>query len=127
FVLSPYSAPGQVASVALDHTSILQMIAERFDPTDKGYSPLVEARRNAATPIQSAAAALGTTARAETPAAPRLALQAMFALTDVRRPVTASQNAFATGIREFTKDRGTAALAKYPEMAHWLASEARGG
>lgn len=43
FLISPYVAKGGVFSEKVDHTSILQLLAEKLDPT-KGYSAAVTAR-----------------------------------------------------------------------------------
>ncbi len=121
-VVSPYTQRRSVASLALDHTSILQMIAERFDPSGAGYSAAVEARRAAAVPIGSVTAALGTQPRAETPRSPPVSLSTSVVLSDLREPLTEGQKAFAAALEAFAKDQGHAALEKYPQVAHWLAN-----
>jgi phospholipase C len=44
-VISPFVEPGRVFSGLLDHTSILQLLAERFAPGAAGYSDAVSYRR----------------------------------------------------------------------------------
>jgi phospholipase C len=122
FVLSPYTQRRSVASLALDHTSILQMIADRFDPSGAGYSASVEARRTAASPIGSVTATLSAQPRAETPRSPPVSLSTTVLLSDLREPLTDAQKAFAGALEAFAKDQGHAALEKYPQVAHWLAN-----
>jgi phospholipase C len=43
FLVSPYATPGGVFSGKLDHTSILQLLADKLDPSGS-YSPAVSAR-----------------------------------------------------------------------------------
>ena len=45
-VISPFVAPRRIYKGNLDHTSILQFIAERFAPEDNGYSEAVNKRRD---------------------------------------------------------------------------------
>jgi phospholipase C len=84
FVVSPHVAPGSVHSGALDHTSILQFLADRFTP-GRDYSAAVAARQVSLTRIADmlsdaaqrrprlaaeTAAALQATAAATAPAPP---------------------------------------------------------
>jgi len=55
-VISPLVKKGSVYSGLLDNTSILQLLAERFDPQSSGYSPEVNSRR--AQGVQSLSAVL---------------------------------------------------------------------
>lgn len=52
FVVSPHVAPGTVHSGALDHTSILQLLADRFAP-GQNYSPAVAARQQHLSPLSA--------------------------------------------------------------------------
>lgn len=78
FIISPQVTPGSVFSGALDHTSILQLLADRLAP-DGVYSPEVSARQaslgrlsQVLNPVQASvsapAAALASFARAAAPA-----------------------------------------------------------
>jgi len=44
-IVSPFVSKGSVIHNHFDHTSILQFIAERFAPTENGYSPSVNKRK----------------------------------------------------------------------------------
>ena len=50
FVVSPQVAPGSVFSDGLDHTSLLQLLADRFNPAQQ-YSPVVGARQRQLKPL----------------------------------------------------------------------------
>jgi phospholipase C len=52
YVISPFVKPGSVYRGILDHTSVLKLIAEKFD-ANRSYSPFVDAR-----PVQSISAML---------------------------------------------------------------------
>jgi phospholipase C len=52
YVISPFVKPGSVYHGILDHTSVLKLIGEKFDPGGS-YSPLVDARQ-----VQSVSATL---------------------------------------------------------------------
>lgn len=68
-VLSPFVKRGTVCSELLDHTSFLQLLAEKFAGDPSGYSPEVSTRRVAG--IRSVSAALSADPpRADIPAAP---------------------------------------------------------
>jgi phospholipase C len=67
YVITPFVQPGSVYSGILDHTSVLKLLAEKFD-ANKSYSPTVDAR-----PVQSISAVLNlANPVTDTPAAPAL-------------------------------------------------------
>jgi phospholipase C len=66
-LLSPFVSPGSVCSATLDHTSVLQLLAEKFTP-DRVYSDRVDARRKAG--IQSVLVALDTASHLNPPSPP---------------------------------------------------------
>lgn len=73
FVVSPHVSPGVPFTDPLDHTSFLQLLADRFDPA-RTYSPDVAARRTqlgrlSATLTQLPAASLAAPVMAEAAAA----------------------------------------------------------
>jgi phospholipase C len=75
FVISPHVAPGIPFTGLLDHTSILQMLAERFNPGG-AYSAAVAARQ---TRLSRLSATLSVRAPADlrTPAVPPLVMEAV--------------------------------------------------
>jgi phospholipase C len=84
-VVSPLVSPRSVYSGLLDHTSILQLVVERFGtPSDLGFFGAAEARKNdAQQPIQSLVAALSAVQSA-LPVAP---LPAPAAVPPAMRPL----------------------------------------
>jgi phospholipase C len=122
-LISPYAPRRTAAHGLYDHTSSLQMLADRFDPSGAPYSEYVEARRRAPDPIGSVTEALSPEARADIP---RLTHEPLISpsapLLSVRPPTTAGQKCFAAAASAFAAARGQDALQKFPELAHWLAT-----
>jgi phospholipase C len=75
FVVSPHVAPGTVHTGALDHTSMLQLLADRFTP-GQDYSPAVAARQKALTPLADILAPAPVAAAAPLPVSVPAALRA---------------------------------------------------
>lgn len=126
WVVSPFTRGGKVSHAPLDHTSVLQLVADRFDPSGTPYSASVEARRAAG--IASLAVTLGSAIQTEAPrvmpafAAPHLER----ALPSVVGPGVvppAQRDAFASAIQGFANYGGAQALEKYPEIGRWLANQ----
>ena len=83
FVVSPHVAPGSVYSGALDHTSILHLLADRFTP-GRDYSPAVAARQARLTPLAA------TLAEAPSPRRPIPSAAALAALREAVARVPAT-------------------------------------
>jgi phospholipase C len=126
-VISPLVAPGTVVKAALDHTSVLQLLAEKFDPQAAGYSPEVNQRRSAGIGSLSAALSLDVP-RADVPACPAAptavaayAGPASAAVTrslqSSRPPQTPLQQGFAHAAEKLRAQAG--ALATFPALARW--------
>jgi phospholipase C len=107
-------AEGSVVDAQLDHTSILQLFAERFGAGS--YSAAVEAQKE--TGIQSVSVVID----ASIPAAPNVVLAVSSTFPTWREPVTAMQHAFVAAAEGIAKQHGVKALAQIPELARWLAS-----
>jgi phospholipase C len=105
---------------AMDHTSILQFLAERFEPGGPGYSPSVNARRAAG--INSLSALLTTpttpTAIAAAPSPP----SDTFSIESVlgQLPITGMGPAFVEAGHYLMKSFPTDARAALPELWHLL-------
>jgi phospholipase C len=119
-VVSPFVARRSVSHVVLDHTSILQLMAERFGKAGERYSPDVDARRAAG--IGSVSALLDVNAMRPSAYAesPDVKIPAQANLQVTRDPKTANQRAFVAAVEAVADARQTAALKKYPQLAHWL-------
>jgi phospholipase C len=119
FIVSPLVARSSVKRQVLDHTSILQLLAERFGGPGEMYSEAVDARRRAG--IGSVSAALDSgNPRTSIPQMSSAPIAATAALATWRDPKSNQQQAFVAGIEGFAKAHGTLALTKYPQIAHWL-------
>ena len=126
-LISPYAPRRAVAHGFFDHTSILQMLADRFDTSGAPYSAYVEARGQAADPIASLTEALSADARPDIPRIPDAPIIGSAPLVSVRPPTTDGQRSFAAAAAAFAQARGQDALMKYPQIAHWLAASAVAG
>jgi len=121
-VFSPFVARGGASRLVLDHTSFLQMVAERFAKRGETYSPSVAAR--AAAGITSLSAVLSAQApRADIPEPPENISVSELTLVTTRAPSNSMQSSFATAIEGFTDAHGKEAMAKYPEIAHYHATK----
>jgi phospholipase C len=119
-VASPWVKPGAVASQLLDHTSVLQLIAERFGD-GKPYSPSVASR--AVQGVQSASTVLTLTSpRLDVPSLARHPILASWK-PPVPSPASASPStnaaAFRTASQEWLSSNVVAANASFPELANW--------
>jgi phospholipase C len=120
-LVSPFAPARPAANALLDHTSILQMLGERFD-ADGVYSDAVEARRRSGPGLASVTDVLSATPRADRPRMPDVNIFVQAELADVRRSLTPNQTAFARGLEGFATAHGARALDRYPQIAHWLAT-----
>ncbi|HEV2189592.1 MAG TPA: alkaline phosphatase family protein [Stellaceae bacterium] len=84
-VVSPHVAPGTVHSGALDHTSILQFLADRFAP-GQDYSPAVAARQQHLTRLSEILADAPIPRAPEIDAIPLAATRAVAAAAPVPPP-----------------------------------------
>ena len=119
-LISPYAPRRTAAHGFYDHTSVLQMLADRFDNSGAPYSAHVEERRRADDPIGSVTDALSADARPDVPRIPDAPLSGTAPLVSVRPPGTDSQRSFAAAAIAFAAARGQDALQKYPQIAHFL-------
>jgi len=121
-VLSPFVGRRSVSSLLYDHTSFLQMIAERFGGAGENYSATVSAR--ATNGINSLSAALDVNAPPRPPPdPPKTTPVPASSLVTTRAPVTTMETSFTTAIEAFTAAHGTEAMAKFPEIAHFHATK----
>jgi len=118
-VASPLVQRGVAKHAQLDHTSILALLAERFGQPGESYSAAVAARATAG--IASVSAVLDSgPPRSDVPRIPPAAITGSASLKTWAEPVNAMSHCFASAIEQFAEAHGSDALAKYPEIAHWL-------
>ena len=121
-LISPYAPRGTAAHGLYDHTSVLQMLADRFDGSGAPYSDHVEARRRAPDPIGSVTEALSTDARADIPRLGGGPIAGAAPPVGGGGPPTEGQKSFAAAVLAFARAQGQDALRKYPQIASWLAA-----
>ncbi len=119
-IVSPLVETRSVYHGNLDHTSILQFLAERFAPNET-YSNYVEQRRGGDPAIQSVSTTLNRSApRTSLPRVTGDPIPVSTALSGVKESVTDNQRAFVAAIEGLLngvyKD---AAIQKFPEISHW--------
>lgn len=121
-VASPWIPPGTVFKGAMDHTSILQLISEKFAGTPD-YNDEVARRRELG--IHSVSQILPqplAQPRADIPSPPRVAVTNAVAVSPQTEPQTEpqtdSQQAFREAAKDLLKYDRRRALEKYPELVH---------
>jgi phospholipase C len=123
-VVSPLVEAGSTskrAGLTLDHTSVLQLLAELFTP-GRPYSPDVERRRAAG--VASVAPLLTRdTPRADTPPAPTDPIRVTSVLGEsvAGAPAGPMAEAFEAVALQMMDARPDETAAKYPELVHWRA------
>ena len=117
-VASPWISPGTVFKDTMDHTSILQLLSEKFAGTPD-YNDEVKRRRELG--IQSVSQVLAQSLdqpRADIPLSPPDIISSSVELTATAAPQTDSQLAFAAAARKLLAYDRQRALENYPELAH---------
>lgn len=117
-IASPWVAPGTVFNGPMDHTSILQLLSEKFAGT-ADYNDEVGRRRKLG--IQSVSQVLAQSLaqpRADIPVPPQDTISSSVALTPSTEPQTDSQQAFTEAAKNLLKYDRKRALEKYPELVH---------
>lgn len=120
-IISPFVAPQSVYKGNLDHTSVLQFIAERFAPEENGYSEAVNLRKDRG--IRSVSLALNLhTPRTDIPSVPTIQIQrpAILGLQEGDREKGLMQTAFERATEKMIQDHPSETKGKYPEVYHWV-------
>lgn len=122
-VISPLVERRSVYDRPLDHTSLLQFVAERFGQGGETYSPDVDRRR--AQGIQSLSAVLTRDVpRNEIPTAPPAVMPPVAAVPAIgpAGARTPNQVAWEEGAQRLLDARPAEAVERYPELAQWQAA-----
>lgn len=117
-IASPWIAPGTVFKGAMDHTSILQLLSEKFAGTPD-YNDEVKRRRKLG--IQSVSQVLAQSLaqpRTDIPRPPQDIISSSVVLAPPAEPQTDSQQAFAEAAKKLLKYDRKRALEQYPELVH---------
>lgn len=117
-VVSPLVASRTVYKEPLDHTSILQFLAQLFAPRGRGYSRTVNERRAAG--ITSIADVLNlTTPRLAVPQVPAVPIRSVEILGDAKPLKSPQQALFEVAANEMVTTYRTKTQKQYPELWHW--------
>jgi len=117
-VASPWIPAGTVFRGAMDHTSILQLLSEKFAGTPD-YNDEVKRRREAG--IQSVSQVLAeplAQPREDIPPLPQEIISSFVTLAPATEPQTDSQQAFDAAAKKLLEYDRKRALEKYPELVH---------
>jgi phospholipase C len=120
-VVSPLVSPKHVSHTVLDHTSVLQLLAEKFTPGTP-YSPAVETRRQAGVGSVSAVLDLSVP-RPDLPIAPDFSIKLEMSLGENRPPVTPLETTFEEAALDMVRKFPKPTAQKYPEVSHWVLTQ----
>jgi len=120
-IVSPLVSPGSVCSALLDHTSVLQFLAELHTP-GQDYGDDVRARRLQG--IASLSVALDEVARPDRPPPPvqPISVATVLGRTLVSPPGSGMRAAFENAALELMQREPAGSAAKFPELLHWKAA-----
>ncbi len=124
-VISPLVDPASVCHAWMDHTSVLQLLAERFGAPGEAYSASVAARATQGIASVSAALTRAAPRPGPPPHAPDTTLAPPSSLGSPGAPADAMQGAFAAAIDHMVAAQPDAARAAYPDLVHWHATRGR--
>jgi phospholipase C len=125
FLVSPMVERKSVTNALFDHTSVLQLLAERFTP-GQPYSDSVDQRRKGNPGIQSLSVALTEKRSGKAPDAPSQPIEVRSALgrSIQRTPNDAMTQSFEEAALLMLQQKPSETLEKYPELLQWkLATE----
>jgi phospholipase C len=117
-IISPFVQPGSVFSNLLDHTSILQFLAEKFTP-GRSFSKTVNDRK--AKGIRSISEIISDQPKRPVAPVPSVKINVQTALgkyIPVSEP-TKMEQSFANAANELLEQEPKRAKDKYPELAAW--------
>ena len=118
-VVSPLVASRTVVSHPMDHTSILQLLAEKFGDAGESYSPAVRDRRDNHGIVSVSQALNLDSPRVGVPRAPTVPLQGKATLGMHAGLPSPMQQAFANAATHLVSQYPTETKDRYPELFHW--------
>ncbi len=130
-LISPFVQPGSVCHDLFDHTSVLQLLAEKFTP-GQPYSASVAARSQQNPGPQSLSVALTNAVPFLPPHAPAGQISVTSALGDsiaiAPSPTQTMAQSFELATQDLLKQQHNGMMAKYPELFQWrdAVAKARG-
>ena len=126
-LVSPLVKPGTPCHLQLDHTSVLQLLAEKFGKPGETYSDNVAFRRKAG--IHSLREALNNDRPFDAPAAPSVGIPAVALLGRhlSESPQSAMGQAFELAGQQLLTKKPAETAIKYPELVQWNDQAAKSG
>lgn len=117
-IVSPFAGNGSICSSILDHTSVLQFLAEVFTP-GRQYSGSVNARKNAG--IHSLSEAFTTENLSVPPQPPTVSINAATTLgaSIATQPTGGMKTSFEKAANELLDTHSVEMAQKYPELLQW--------
>ncbi len=115
-IISPFVQSGTSYNGPLDHTSILQLLAEKFTADPKKYSDDVTRRRDQG--IGSLSAVLQQSARQDVPVAPSTSITVPQVLLTTQPFLNENQKAFKVAGEQLLAHDRVQALVKFPQLVH---------
>jgi phospholipase C len=115
-IASPFVQSGTCYSGTFDHTSILQLFAEKFGGDRRGYSDDVNRRLDQG--IESVSTALSSQRRQDVPVAPTTPVPALLVLRATKPIITENQKAFWVAAQQLMAYDRTRAIRQFPELVH---------
>jgi phospholipase C len=124
-LVSPLIKPGQPCHLLFDHTSVLQLLADKFGKPGVPYSTNVDDRRNAG--VQSITAALNNEASFPPPAEPSTTIPANATLGKnlATPPQSNMGKAFELAGLQLLAQKPAETRAVYPELVQWKEEAAK--
>ena len=117
-VASPWISPGTVFSGPVDHTSILQLLSEKFAGTPDYNEGVAQRRKSGIQSVSQVLAQALAEPRNDIPAPPPITIASTVELTPGVEPQTDNQQAFTKAAKDLLQYDRKRALEKYPELVH---------
>jgi phospholipase C len=121
-VISPLASAGGVCHSNMDHTSVLQFLAELFGAEGEEYSPTVAFRKSRGIRSVSDALTLDIP-RKEIVPSPGQALRVSSSFGGRTMAADPMQQAFANAAKQMVADNQKDASKRFPELAYWALTQ----
>ena len=118
--ISPFVKQSSICSSIFDHTSVLQLLAEKFTP-DKPYNETVHNRSIQNPAVESISAALNNNSYWEPPPSPAQSIEVKSALglSIIVTDKSAMAQSFEYAMKQMLASQPNPTKEKYPEIIEW--------